>query len=73
MYVAIAIYALWHIYVARAIYAILAHICRENDLRAPSGKFLPVKFCRPERFDFLCLCKTAQKSVYVITNKTQGT
>ena len=55
MYVAIAIYALWHIHVARAIYALLAHTCRENDLRAPSGKFLRVKFCRPESFDFLCL------------------
>ena len=29
----------WHIYVAKAIYALLAHTCRENDLRTPSGKF----------------------------------
>ena len=36
----------WHIYVAKAIYALLAVFCRENDLRAPSGKFLRVKFCR---------------------------
>ena len=55
MYVMIAIYALWHIYVAKAIYALLPHICRENDLRTPSGKFLRVKFCQPESFDFLCL------------------
>ena len=46
----------WHIYVAKAIYALLAHFCRKNNLRTPSGKFLRVKFCRPESFDFLCLC-----------------
>ena len=44
------------LYVAKAIYTLLAHICRENDLRTPSGKFLRVRFCRPESFDFLCLC-----------------
>ena len=43
-------------YIAKAIYALLAHICRKNDLRTPSGKFLRVKFCRPESFDFLCPC-----------------
>ena len=37
------------------IYALLAHICRKNDLRTLSGKFLRVKFCQPESFDFLCL------------------
>ena len=42
-------------YVAKAIYALLAHTCRGNDLRTPSGKFLRVKFCRPEIWDFLCL------------------
>ena len=45
----------WHIYVTKAIYALLAHFCRENDLRASSGKFLRVKLCRPESLDFLCL------------------
>ena len=38
------------------LWTVLAHICRENDLRTPSGKFLRVRFCRPESFDFLCLC-----------------
>ena len=28
--------------------------CHENNLRASSGKFLGVEFCRPEIFDFLC-------------------
>ena len=37
----------------KAIYALLVHFCRENDLRALSGKFLRVIFCRPESFDFL--------------------
>ena len=45
----------WHIYVAKAIYVLWAHICREYVLRTPSGKFLRVKFCRLESFDFLCL------------------
>ena len=44
-----------HIYVAKAIYALLAHFCHESDLRALSGKFLLVIFCRLESFDFLCL------------------
>ena len=42
-----------HIYVAKAV---LAAFCRENDSRTLSGKFLRVIFCRPESFDFLCLC-----------------
>ena len=37
-------------------HALLAHFFRENNLRTPSAKFLCVKFCRPESFDFLCLC-----------------
>ena len=41
--------------VAKAIYALLAHFCRENNLRTPSGKFLRVKFCQPESLDFLGL------------------
>ena len=45
-----------HFYVAKAIYALLAHFCRKNDLPALSGKFLPFIFCRPESFEFLCLC-----------------
>ena len=32
------------------------HKCRENNLRTLSGKFLRVKFCRPESWDFLGLC-----------------
>ena len=48
----------WHVYVANAICSLLAHICPENDLHTPSGKFLRVKFCRSESFDFLCLCPT---------------
>ena len=48
----------WHIYVAKAIYALLTHICCENDLRTPSGKFLRLKFCWPASFDFLCLCNS---------------
>ena len=44
-----------HIYVTKAIYALLAHFCHESDLRALSGKFLLVIFCRLESFDFLCL------------------
>ena len=44
------------IYVAKASYALLARFCRKNNLRTLSGKFLHVKFCRPESFDFLCLC-----------------
>ena len=51
----------WHIYVTKAIYALLALFCRENDLRASSGKFLRVKYCRPESFDFLCLWYTSVK------------
>jgi len=43
----------------KEIYALLVHICRENDLRTPSGKFLGMKFCQPESFDFLCLCRGA--------------
>ena len=39
----------------KTIYALLAHFCRENYLHAPSGKFLRVKFCKPESLDFLCL------------------
>ena len=31
------------------------HICRENDLRSSSGKFLLVKVCRLESLDFLGL------------------
>ena len=46
----------WHIYVAKAIYALLAHICRKSDLPTLFRKFWRVKFCRPESFDFLCLC-----------------
>ena len=42
-----------HISVAKAIYTLLTHFCRKNDLRALSGKFLRVIFCRPESFDFL--------------------
>ena len=45
----------WRIYVAKAIYALLAHICRENDLRTPSGKFLRLNSCQLESFDFLSL------------------
>ena len=45
----------WHIYVTKAFYVLLTHFCRENDLRASSGKFLRVKFYRPESLDFLCL------------------
>ena len=45
-----------HIYVTKAIYALLAHFCRKNDLPALSGKFLPFIFCPPESFEFLCLC-----------------
>ena len=44
-----------HIYVAKTNYALLAHFCCKNNLRALSGKFLRVKFCQPESFDFLCL------------------
>ena len=33
----------------------LWHVCRESNLRTPSGKFLRMKFCRPESFDFSCL------------------
>ena len=43
-------------YVAKDIYALLAHFFREHNLRTPSAKFLCIKFCRPESFDFLCLC-----------------
>ena len=32
------------------------HMCRGNDLRASSGKFLRIKVCRPEILDFLGLC-----------------
>ena len=32
-------------YVAKAISALLAHMCRKNDLRIPFGKFLRMKFC----------------------------
>ena len=45
----------WRIFVAKASYALLAHICRKNDLGTLSGKFLQMKFCEPESFDFLCL------------------
>ena len=45
--------------VAKAIYALLAHIGRNNYSRTPFGKYLRVKFCRPEIFDFLCLCAAA--------------
>ena len=31
-------------------------ICRKNDLRTLSGKFLRVESCHPERSDFLGLC-----------------
>ena len=35
----------WRIFVAKASYALLAHICRKNDLGTLSGKFLQMKFC----------------------------
>ena len=47
-----AISHFWHIYLAKAIYALLAYICRKNNLRTPSGKFLRMKFCPPESFAF---------------------
>ena len=31
------------------------HTCRENNSRTPSGKFLRVKVCQPESWDFLGL------------------
>ena len=37
----------WYIYVAKTIYALLVQMSRTN-LRTSSGKFLRVKFCRPE-------------------------
>ena len=55
--VAITIYALLA-YVSRKRFTHFWHLCRGNDLRALSGKFLRVTFCRPENFDFLCLCLT---------------
>ena len=39
-----------HFYVAKAIYALLAHFCRKSNLPAMSGKFLRVIFCRLESF-----------------------
>ena len=44
-------------------FAFLAYICRKNNLRTPSGKFLRVKFCQPESFDFLCLCLWHSKAI----------
>ena len=41
--------------VAKTIYALFWPICRINDLRAPSGKFLRIKICHPESLDFLGL------------------
>ena len=43
------------LYVVKAIYAILAYMSRNKNLRTSSGKFLRVKVCRPERWDFLGL------------------
>ena len=42
----------WHIYVAKAIYALLAHTCRKNDLRTPSGKFFPGEILPTGKFGF---------------------
>ena len=61
----------WRIYVAKAIYVLLAHICRENDLRTLSGKCLRVKFCQLEIFDFLCLCcLTVRNQVWLYWTRT---
>ena len=53
-------------HVAKTIYALLYmsqkrftrfwHTCREKNLRTSSGKFLRVKVCQPESWDFLGLC-----------------
>ena len=50
-----AISHFWHIFVAKAIYICTfgRFLSQKNNLRTLYGMFLPVKFCRPERFDFL--------------------
>ena len=45
---------IYGIYVAKAVMHFW-HICHRNDLRDSSGKFLRVKVCRPESWDFLGL------------------
>ena len=49
------------VFVVKTIYVLFWRICRENDLRASSGKFLRVKVCQPESFDFLGLCPTPHR------------
>ena len=45
------------VYVMKTIYFLFAHMSRKN-LRISSGKFLRVKVCRLESWDFLGLCVT---------------
>ena len=40
------------LYAVNAIYALLAYMSRNKNLRTSSGKFLRVKVCRPESWDF---------------------
>ena len=54
MLVAIAIYALLA-FMSQKRFTHFWHLCRGNDLRTSSGKFLRVKVCRPESCDFLGL------------------
>ena len=44
-----------YVNVAKTIDPLFWCICRENNLRAPSRKFLRVKICHPESLDFLGL------------------
>ena len=53
------------VYVAKTIYALFWRICRKNDLRAPSGKFLRVKICHPESLDFLGLWQLKDSMIKV--------
>ena len=46
------------------------HMCRGNDLRASSGKFLRIKVCRPEILDFLGLWRRMPKAVTEIGFKS---
>ena len=54
MLVAITIYALLA-FMSQKRFTHFWHLCRGNDLRTSSGKFLRVKVCRPESCDFLGL------------------
>ena len=61
MLVAITIYALLA-FMSQKRFTHFWHLCRGNDLRTSSGKFLRVKVCRPESCDFLGLCHTVPDS-----------